>query len=190
MHNIFTPDENRISPVVRIMEIEIKNETNKEISDKYDPFQPIKKHKGYQNLDETIIDLDYIKEHGPCLEDHLIIDGIPDICKGVKIKDICLDRNIVLNHRIWLLYISIYYRFRLEAIKITTSCASPGHYTDLRKCIYANISSSGDHLYMDPRLNEEKTYTGVMEQFHDLEVRIISMWYHNLSDVLDRGVIF
>jgi len=39
-------------------------------------------------------------------------------------------------------------------------------------------------------LNEEKTYTGVMEQFHDLEVRIISMWYHNLSDVLDRGVIF
>lgn len=181
MNNICTKDINPCG-VVRIEKVKTDGkDTGRSLI--------IGHNREFQDFWNTVIDLKYIMNCDPCLREKAIKQALPGIENGLHIYDICMNDHVILNHRIWLMYHAIDYRFRNNAVVCVTCCAAPGTYIDMRNAIYWKLGRYYDHMITS---TERSTidYNQIVWKSADGVNCILAEYLTEFKRILENGVRF
>jgi len=149
---------------------------------------------GYQDFKGTIIDLQYMRKYNACLSDQVILKLEPKIREGCPLTNILYHDNLIVNHRAWIIWVSIHYTIRYNAIQRLTRTyqymPADGFYTSFVHYILYEIAREYDHYhYLDSRLPaEHDSYQLAISRHASVTHRIFEETFNQLHELLIHGI--
>jgi hypothetical protein len=155
----------------------------------YDEDNAVNGRLGFQNFENTIIDIDYVESMDACIPTETILDTIPKLAEGIPFKEIPLLDHVVFLHRYWLMWIGVcdalypeifnQYLYQVHANKFHVCYISVRNY--LMHRIADKIEDKPDSIaYLD--------YTEMYEYESRCKCEVLTDFYNTLNEIGKRGV--